>query len=98
MVCKNEDTLLTQTLGTRLLDEEYPDWKSQAKPTLFPSTEGGKECGQGVIGCLQQLSQSEHAGFPQQVTTVAAYPDSEMKRTGANANTSALSFIKIISF
>jgi len=65
--------------------------------TIFPWTEKGKNVGAGVIGYLQQPP-SQQAGFPQQATTVAARADNEMKRTAANANTSTLSFIKMISF
>jgi hypothetical protein len=65
--------------------------------TIFPWTEKGMTVGAGVIGYLQQPP-SQQAGFPQQATTVPARADNEMKRTAANANTSTLSFIKMISF
>jgi hypothetical protein len=44
-----------------------------------------------------QQPPSQQAGLPQQATVVAACADSEIKRTAANAKTSALSFIKMIS-
>jgi hypothetical protein len=51
--------------------------------------------GTAAIGYLQQLLPSQQAGVPQHVATVAARADNERKRTAANANTSALSFITI---
>jgi hypothetical protein len=54
--------------------------------------------GAGTIGYLQQPLPSQQAGFPQQEATVAALADNEKKRNAANANTSALSFMKMISF
>jgi len=50
---------------------------------------------EGAIGYLQQPLPSQQAGFPQQVTTVAAPAESDKSRAAANANTIALSFIKI---
>jgi hypothetical protein len=44
---------------------------------------------------LQQLLPSQQAGVPQHAATVAAPADNERKRTAADANTSALSFITI---
>jgi hypothetical protein len=54
--------------------------------------------GAGAIGYLQQLLPSQQAGFPQQAATVAAWADNDRKRAATTANTSALSFIKKISF
>ena len=54
--------------------------------------------GGAAIGYLQQLLPSQQAGFPQQEATVAACADNERKRAAAKANTSALSFMKMISF
>jgi hypothetical protein len=53
-----------------------------------------KNVGKALSVYLQQPS-SQQAGFPQQATTDAACADHEVKRTAANANTSALSFMMI---
>jgi hypothetical protein len=72
--------------------------KQSEWPTFSPELSTEKNVGAGTIGYLQQLPPSQQAGFPQQVEGVAARADSERKRTAANANTSALSFITMISF
>lgn len=51
--------------------------------------------GAAAIGYLQQVLPSQQAGFPQQLKADAAWADNERKRTAANANTIALSFIMI---
>lgn len=48
-----------------------------------------------ALSVYWQQPSSQQVGLPQQAATDAACDDTEMKRTAANASTSALSFIMI---
>jgi hypothetical protein len=63
-------------------------------PHSFPQVKAEKNVGKALSVYWQQPS-SQQVGFPQQAATDAACADDEMKRTAANANTSALSLIMI---
>src|ERR1700735_1193205 len=77
-----------------LRDERAASDAKTGWPT-FSLTSNRKNVGTAAIGYLQQLLPSQQAGVPQHVATVAARADDDRKRTAANANTSALSFITI---
>jgi hypothetical protein len=80
---------------TRLLDEEQPRLEIAGQsPHSFPQLKAEKNVGKALSVYWQQPP-SQQAGLSQQVATDAACADNEMKKTAANANTSALSFIMI---
>jgi hypothetical protein len=81
--------------GKRLLDEEQPRLEIAGQsPHSFPQLKAEKNVGKALSVYWQQPP-SQQAGLSQQVATDAACADNEMKKTAANANTSALSFIMI---